>query len=98
MARGASGGVRELLHAVNVTDPAVVAAMEGLNPRRGQGSCSLLEMGRQEASHGGETRLADTSSTAARFSASSSRRQQHLGLGVLAGKKVRVCNFFLFDA
>jgi hypothetical protein len=51
--RGGSEGVRELLHAVKITD---TAAMEGLNPRRGQGSSGTPEMGGQEASHGGETR------------------------------------------
>jgi hypothetical protein len=81
--------VRALLLAVKVTDPAALAAMEGLIPRRHQGSCSTPEMGRQE-----ESQLADTSSTAARFPASSSRTQQHLGSGVLAGKKVRVCTIF----
>jgi hypothetical protein len=69
----------------------------GLDPRRGQGSCSTPEMGRQEESYGGETRLEDTSSTAARFPASSSRTQQHLGSGVLAGKKVRVCTIFTIN-
>jgi hypothetical protein len=60
---------------------------------------AAAEMGRQEASDGGETRLADTSSTAVKFPTSSSTRtQQHLGSGVLAGKKVPypdTCTFFL---
>jgi hypothetical protein len=75
---------------VKVADPAAVAAMEVFNPGRVRRSCCSPEIRRQDASHGGENRLADASSTAARFPASSSSRtQQHMASDVLAGKKVR---------
>jgi hypothetical protein len=45
-ARGGSGGGRELLHAVKVTDQAAVAG--------GRGSCCTPERGSQDASHGGK--------------------------------------------
>jgi hypothetical protein len=41
------GERRELMHAVKVTDPAAVVAMEGFNPGHGRGSCYTPEMGRQ---------------------------------------------------
>jgi hypothetical protein len=52
-ARGGSGGGRELLHTVKITDHAVKvtdqAAVAG-----GRGSCCTPERGSQDASHGGK--------------------------------------------